>query len=329
MKGEGTEVNQQRQQVSVIVPTIDQTSKVHEVVVADGSSTGDTESLLADPVWADRRLSVRRVAVQPPNAVRQRQAAIAESTGKLLLFLDDDVVLEPNCVRQMLVAMQQSTDIVGVFADFTNQAWPMPTRAWRLYLRYVLGMKEDEWQGKVVGPLLRFGYNPSPATDAPIEWMGTCNTMVRSEAYESVGGFSKFFLHRSTMNEDVDLGIKLTSVGRIVFCPTARMAHYHAPSGRVSPLVAAEDDLYNRYFVLRCTRGWSAVAAFTSVLSFFAIETLSNVLGSAFRFRENGILVRFVGRLRALARVSFGRSAINHCASVPPGKLAQTARVIR
>src|SRR3712207_7545971 len=38
-------------------------------------------------------------------------------------------------------------------------------------------------------------------------------------------------------------------------CPDARMAHHHAPGGRVTKFLAAEDDLFNRYFILRRTLG--------------------------------------------------------------------------
>jgi GT2 family glycosyltransferase len=303
--------------VSVIVPTIgratslrrmlhslcEQTFKVQEVIVADGSATIETAVLVADDCWRQANLCVKRVAVQPPNAVRQREAAIAEAGGEYLLLLDDDVVLEPDCVQQMIRVVTEDAGVVGVFADFNNQSWPMPTRAWRFYLRHVLGLEDGTWQGRVIGPLLHFGYNPSPKQAMPIEWLGTCNTLVRRCAYEQVGGFSNFFLHRCTILEDVDLGLRIAGVGRLMFCPTAKMAHLQAPGGRVSQVVAAEDDLYNRYLVMRCTQKRSWIAAFGSVFLYFAIETASNLGGCVRRFRGNGFGSRLSGRLHALGRI--------------------------
>ncbi len=310
-----TELNK----ISVIVPTIgrpeslrrmldslcQQTVKVHEVIVADGSSTGGTVELVADPVWERKGLTIKRVSVQPPNAVRQRVAAIDQASGKFLLLLDDDVVLEAECVECMVRLLTSDTDVVGVFGDFNNQSWAMPTVAWRFYLRHVLRMEDGAWQGRVVGPLLRFAYNPPPREPMPMEWLGTCNTMIRRSAYEQAGGFSLFFLHRCTMNEDLDLGLKLSRVGRILFCPTARMGHFHAPGGRVSPMVAAEDDLYNRYLVMHSTQGRSAGAAGGLVLLFFVIETLSNLGGCLRRLKSNGFFARTYGRSRALLRILF------------------------
>jgi GT2 family glycosyltransferase len=136
-----------------------------------------------------------------------------------------------------------------------------------------------------------------------MEWLGAGNSLIRRSAYEQVGGFSDFFLHRCTMNEDVDLGLKLTRHGTILFCPTARMAHYHAPGGRVSPMIAAEDDLFNRFFILRSTMARSKIRAFGLVGLYFIVETASSLLGCIRRLRSNGFGMRFLGRSRALVKI--------------------------
>ncbi len=312
-----------RSNVSAIVPTIgrpeslrqlleslsDQTVAVLEVIVADGSGNGETEMVTSDSLWKSRGLRVVRLPVQPPNAVRQRQAAIREAQGELLLLLDDDVVLEGDCLEQMLATLGNGPDVVAVTADFNNQSWSQPTRAWKFYLRHFVGLAEGAWQGKVVGPLLRFGYNPAPTNPRPMEWLGAGNSLVRRSAYERAGGFSDFFLHRCTTNEDVDLGRKLSRMGRILFCPAARMAHHHTPGGRVSASVAAEDDLYNRYFVLRRTCGKSVMNSFCLVVLFLVVETSSHFLGCLKRCNFTGFMPRCLGRLRAVLWIALRRGA--------------------
>ena len=306
--------------VSAIVPTIGrpdslstlldslchQTRRPEEVIVADGSAGSDIERVIGNPCWRAAGLLVRRVAVQPPNAVRQRQAAIDQATGSLLLFLDDDVVLTPDCISEMADLIGSDAAIAAVVADISNHDWPMPTRAWRFYLRRVLGLGDGEWQGRVVGPLLRFGYHPRPAAPVPLEWFGTGNTLVRRSAYDAAGGFSGFFLHRSTMNEDVDLGLKVGRHGRILLCPSARLSHLHEPAGRVSVSVAAEDDLYNRYLILRRTLGLTRLGAFGQVVTFYVIESISNVIGAARRRRGDGLWPRLAGRSMAIVRILSG-----------------------
>ena len=303
--------------VSVIIPTIgrpaslarlleslsNQTAVVQEVIVADASGTEETDAVTSDSRWQAAGLRVRRIVASPPNAVRQRQAAIAASMGNFLLMLDDDVVLEPACVQQMLTLFKGNPEVVGVTADFNNQTWSQPTPCWYFYLRHVLRLPVGAWQGKVIGPLLRFGYNPVPACPQPMQWLGSGNSLVRRSAYFSAGGFSDFFLDRCTLNEDVDLGIKLARVGAILFCPAARMAHHHAPRGRVSMAVAAEDDLYNRFLVLRRTCGKSVARALGLVGVFMFIETTSHFLGCVKRVSFIGFFPRLYGRLRGAARI--------------------------
>jgi GT2 family glycosyltransferase len=301
--------------ISAIVPTIGrpeslralleslaaQTCKVDEVIVADASVDERVENFLRN--FEKQTLNVNHIAVHPPNAVRQRTAAINLARGDLLLFLDDDVVLEPECVARMVELLKLSDDVVAVTADFNNQTWPAPTRLWQLYLRHVLKLNSGAWQGRVVGPLLRFGYNPVPSEPCAIDWLGSGNSLVRRSAFITAGGFSDFFLHRCTINEDVDLGLKLRRVGTIMFCPAARMAHHHAPSGRVTMFVAAEDDLFNRFFILRRTLGLSLPRSFGLVLLYFTVETTSQFLGCVRRLNFRGFIAPLTGRLRAFGRL--------------------------
>ncbi len=303
------------QAISAIVPTIGrpsslvrlleslllQTAPVDEVIVADGSADGGTEAVVRDPRWQRAGLTVRWLKVQPPHAVRQRRAAIAASEGEFLLLLDDDVALEPECIAHLLGTVTRDATVVAASADFNNQSWPQPTAAWHFYLRWVLGMADGSWQGRVVGPLLRFGFNPVPEQDRPIEWLASGNTLLRRSAYDAAGGFSDYFRHRSTINEDVDLGLKVARHGTIMFCPAARMGHFHAAGGRVTTAVAAEDDLYNRFVILRHTRQLGFVRAFGLAFVYFLIETASNLVGGARRGSWPGLGARTLGRLRALA----------------------------
>lgn len=297
--------------ISAIVPTIGridslnalleslaaQTCRVDEVIIAsaDQKTCESLENVAG--------LAVRCLVVSPPNAVHQRMAAIDIARGDYFLLLDDDVVLEPDCVQHMLALLETNHDLAAVTADFNNLTWPDPTRIWQLYLRRVLKLDREDWQGKVVGPLLRFGFNSVPATPQPMEWLGSGSSLIRRTAFESAGGFSDFFLHRCTINEDVDLGLKLRRVGGIMFCPDARMAHHHAPSGRVTRFLAAEDDLFNRYFILRRTMGMNAGRAFGLVVLYFGVETLSQFLGCVRRLSFRGFFAPLTGRLRAFGRI--------------------------
>jgi hypothetical protein len=88
-----------------------------------------------------------------------------------------------------------------------------------------------------------------------------------------------------------------------MFCPAARMAHHHAPSGRVTTFVAAEDDLFNRFIILRRTMGLSLARSFGLVLLYFMVETTSQFLGCVRRLSFRGFVAPLTGRLRAFGRL--------------------------
>ncbi|MEO7132975.1 MAG: glycosyltransferase family 2 protein [Vicinamibacterales bacterium] len=303
--------------ISAIVPTIGripslatlleslaaQTRRPDEIVVADGSDGPGVRELVGATRWQEAGLHVRYLQVTPPNAVRQRKGAIAASTGSLLLMLDDDVVPEPGCVAALADCLE-SHGAVAVGADFSNQDWPPPTMLWRWYLKLRYGISAGEWQGRVIGPLLRFGYDPLPPEPVPMEWLGSGHTLMRRDAYERAGGFSDFFLHRSTVNEDVDLGLKLGRIGRMFLCPAARMAHMQEPGGRASVTMVAEDDLFNRYSILRHTQGRSRVSASSLAVTFFVVETISGVFALVRTLSGNDFSLRLAGRIRALIRIA-------------------------
>lgn len=306
--------------VSVIVPTIGrpgslkellsslraQTRAPLEVIVADASGGNEVAAVLEACSATAPAFSIKRLQVEPPSAVRQRIAAIRASSGEMLLLLDDDVVLEADCIEEMIRAFGSEERVVGVFADLINQDWPAPTTAWRIFLRLCFGVRDGEWQGAVVGPLMRFAFVPRPTRNMPMKWIGAGNSMIRRASYEECGGFSNFFLHRSSINEDVDLGIKLARIGTILFCPAARMSHFHAPSGRVSVGMASEDDVFNRFNVLVHTVGDPLWLAFSKVATYCAVESASNLVGSARRRRLADFVPRTKGRVKALLRIIVG-----------------------
>jgi GT2 family glycosyltransferase len=303
--------------ISTIIPTIGrveslrallesifrQTRQPDEILVADGSNADAITGLFAEPEWFAHGLKLTHLKVSPPNAVRQREAAIARANGDYLFLLDDDVVLDPDCLAKMAELLDAQPELSAVTADFSNQSWSNPTKLWRCYMRLFHGIKKGEWQGRVVGPLLRFGYNPSPSKPMPMQWLGAGNSLIRRSAFEAAGGFSDFFLHRCTMNEDVDLGLKLNRQGPILLHPEARLAHHHAPGGRVSIRDAAEDDIFNRYMVLKKTQHRNSLSSSIYTVTYVIVESISG-LSSAIRSRNfSNFLNRAAGYSKGLHRI--------------------------
>ncbi len=99
------------------------------------------------------------------------------------------------------------------------------------------------------------------------------------------------------------------------------MGHFHDPAGRVSPYHAAEDDLFNRFFVLHHTMGLSKLRTLGLLGVFMLVESASNLAGSVLRGRwgQTGRLMR--GRMSGLYRIvrSRGRLGTSTSASKTVG----------
>lgn len=254
-----------------------QTHPVDEVIVADGSSDEGVADVLADPAWASAGLMVLRLPVSPPHAVKQRQAAIDLSTGTILLMLDDDVELSTNCVKSMYDILCKGPNIVAVIGVDRRQNGDGSTRLIRIVLKLFYGMSNNNWQGKLIGPLMKFNYWPIPKAPVIVEWFCAGIGMLRRSTYLECGGYSSFYLDRATINEDTDLAIKLRSMGDIVLCPEAVFDHFHDPSGRLSIFSAAKDDAYNRIMIMRSTLRQTRLSALSSMTILVTLEILMSL----------------------------------------------------
>ncbi|MFQ3670905.1 MAG: glycosyltransferase [Verrucomicrobiia bacterium] len=300
--------------ISAIVPTYHRPASLRRLLEALAQQTVRPDEVIVAnagevPVpEVGSGLVVREVRCREAHAVRQRMAAIQEARGDWLLLLDDDVVPETDCVRRLMEPLWGDSGLVATTASFSNHDWSRPTWAWRAYLCWCYGVRRDEEvQGRVLGPLLRFGYfDEEPGSVRPMEWLGAGNSCVRRSAFEAVGGFSDFFLHRSTLHEDVDLGLRLRRLGRIGLCRHAKMAHEQASSGRLDPALVAEDDLYNRFQVLHRTMGLSRQEALGLVRVYDWVEGISHVVGRGLWRDPKLVAARWLGRRRAWRRLKEG-----------------------
>lgn len=105
--------------VSIIVPTLNeelvlentltqiQQLSPHELIVSDGGSTDDTNSIA-------KKFSHRVVTGSNGRAI-QMNAGAGEATGDLLLFLHADNRLEPESYQKMLECMENPKWIGGAF----------------------------------------------------------------------------------------------------------------------------------------------------------------------------------------------------------------------
>lgn len=211
-----------------------QTKLVNELVITDDGSSVDVPAGLADIL---PELPFKVIFVSQPHevfrAAKSRNNGIRETTGKYLVFADQDIVFAPTYVerfiskarpREFLVGFPvrldeaetaQITDEViraGRVTDLASPWWRREVR-----IRY---WKETYYRG-----LHAVGLRPIGAK------LRSCVFGAWRDDLLSVNGFDEEY--RGWGNEDDDLGIRLHRAGirgRNVFRDTVTVHMYHTPN---------------------------------------------------------------------------------------------------
>jgi glycosyltransferase involved in cell wall biosynthesis len=166
-----------------------------EIIVADNGSSDATPAVVAERQSGG--LQLRRVFVPEPNRGKARNAGVAAATGRILVFVDDDVEVPPH----FLAAHARAHAAAGPVA--------------------------------ASGPILNVPEYGSQAKPSFANYSGayfcTCNVSLPREAFEAAGGFDEDFDLYGW--EDTELGLRLRrgDVGR-AFVWEAYLYHIKPPA---------------------------------------------------------------------------------------------------
>ncbi len=211
--------------VSIIIPTYNRFARLKQVlaalclqtypltdfeviVVSDGSSDG-TEAYLQT---AELPFQTRLFQQQNQGPAAARNRGVAESTGDLLLFIDDDVVPAPQLIAEHVRTHENSSeDIVVIGPMLTPPDFePSPWLQW-MHERYI-----DQYMLMTTGKM-----QPS-ATQ-----FYTGNASLKRHHFLAVRGFNTRFRRA----EDVELAYRLEKHGlRFEFQAAAVGYHYEERS---------------------------------------------------------------------------------------------------
>jgi rSAM/selenodomain-associated transferase 2 len=182
--------------ISIVVPVLDEARNLErllpalrdlapdaEVVIVDGGSRDDTESVLA-------RWPRARIVSSPRGRATQMNAGAARSAGEVILFLHADTRLPAGFAGAIERALDDQRVIGGRFdVAFDNPAWPFRMIAAMMNVRSRLS-------GIFTGDQAIF---------------------VRRAAFEALGGYAPI-----PLMEDIELTRRLRRLGRVA-CVRSRV----------------------------------------------------------------------------------------------------------
>ena len=197
------------------------TVKPNEIIVVDGTA-GRTAEPVVGKFAADSDDTEFVYVHTKPGLPGQRNAGLERASGDIILFLDDDVVLEADFLVELLSAYRDP-GVGGATGLIINQA---PTPGWLAVLRsiFLLTRYARRCYQQPSG-LPAFLYKPRVLTEVGI--LNGCNMSFRRRA---MNGFR--FDPRVNYFDDDDVSLTVGARWRLVQVPTARLRHVVSPKGR-------------------------------------------------------------------------------------------------
>jgi GT2 family glycosyltransferase len=243
----------------VVEQALGQAPEGCDVWVVDQSEAGLRARLLAalDP-------RARLLCLPPVGLPAARNAGLAASSGEIVVFFDDDVLLDPGCVQGHLDAYEDPW-VGGVVGRIDERVVRPNSRRTR---------NDLGWSGRVRTNLTgRVGGEVGSCKGANMSFRRVALTSA-GPADEGYGGTA--FL------EDADWSTRVRRLGwRLRFEPRASLTHLSAPAGgcRVEGPLDAEWWRFRNtgYFMRRHRAGWAWVPllAFTGLAARRGLEARS------------------------------------------------------
>ncbi|MCG6550692.1 MAG: glycosyltransferase [Candidatus Magnetominusculus sp. LBB02] len=168
-----------------------------------------------------------------PGSSASRNKGIELSTGDIVFFLDDDVVLFPDYIEQIMniYTTADSEAIGGVGGAIANHKALGAVQKLRKILEIpfmVAGIKE----GRVLPSGFCNGYGTTPFKIAKITEVDFLSGGVSSFKKEVFSSFSFDPLNFPFTGEDMDFSYRVSKKYKLIFTPYAKLYHYEAPKMR-------------------------------------------------------------------------------------------------
>ncbi len=190
-----------------------------EVLLTDQSDDNKTKNLVKDCSWVNYiKLDSKGVSIS-------RNKGIATATGKILVFVDDDVLFGEKYLEEILNFFKTSElkpDMIGgkTLIDF-------------------IGKKPDWLNGRLLEVLAAsdFGNEPKLYSEHPKHVPYTCNMAIKKSCAEKVGGFSELISKldlKIAVNDDVIFANQVRQAGyNLVYNPNM-LVYHRMPTARLT-----------------------------------------------------------------------------------------------
>jgi glycosyltransferase involved in cell wall biosynthesis len=187
----------------------------YEVIVVDNNSSDDTEIVCRNFMNTHPELNTQFLTESKQGSSFARNTGARASSGKILVFMDDDAVAEKNFISGYIKLFESHPDAIG--------------GGGRIIPRYI--PDKPKWMSYYVSSLVgNFNYSPKQCEFKKGKYPLESNMAVRAEAFKKKGSFNTDLPGvKGTLRiggEGKDFFYRLTADGsKILYDPAIRVLH--------------------------------------------------------------------------------------------------------
>lgn len=249
--------NRVQELIDCIRSVVAQSVSPHEVIIVDANDKDQAYLKIKEKFPRDSKLEYIR-STGSCGLSADRNKGVRNSSGDIILFLDDDTVLDRDFIKKIIEVFEKDFEkrIGGVMGNIVNINRPATTLR-RLYTNLHLVVSH-------VFLLPIVGNGRFRASGAPtfvfgstemrdVEFLSGCCMAYRREVFRDLK-FDDDFPELYTDDEDVPY--RVSQKYRNVYTPYAKLVHLQSPVGsasarRARPYTRAKKTVESRYYLLK------------------------------------------------------------------------------
>lgn len=282
-----------------------QNYKPYEIIIIDSSDTNDLESklnLLCEPKNTPLKYVHAEVSL-----TCARNIAIEKCTGDIILFIDDDVILDKNYIKEIVNVFYRDAEkkIAGVTGNIIAEG--SNAEEVKKSFLYLINRKIVEILAKVFF-LPRHGNGRFQLSGFPTliyskninevivtEFLFGCNMAFRKEIVDEFKFDENLYGYCDL--EDDDFSYRVSRAHRNVYTPFAKLIHNVSPVSRVEKYDKAKMRMENHYYLFKKnlpqTRKykfafwWSVIGLFVMAMIGRNKEVLKGLMNGLINIKRN------------------------------------------
>jgi GT2 family glycosyltransferase len=241
-------MNRVQELVRCIKSIVFQSLPPDEVIIVDASDTGKTYSKIKEEFGQDSRFKYIHTK---PALTHQRNTGVRNSSGDIVFFLDDDVVLDRDFVKKIVKVFENASEkkIGGVMGNIVNLRRPIGFKAnlhiliERIFLLPTSGNGRFRASGC---PTFVHGAEEIKS----VEFLSGGLTAYRREVFKDFR-FDEGFPDPRFNADDDDFSYRVSRKYKNVYTPYAKLVHSPSFIGREKHYERARITLESRYYVVK------------------------------------------------------------------------------